>query len=371
MIDERRPDEGLPEGFLELPGEVYRGDERWIPEDAAAVERAFSPDNPWFSQGAAVLLSVPGEARLALFSQPDLRVNGRRVVFFGYWESTGLQGADVPLFARAAAIASERWGAEDLYGPINFTTFGDYRLRLTCEPGGLTFPDEPYNPAAYPRLLEESGFTTDQLYLTQVGNIEAGRMVREWKRPKLEELLSQGYKLETLTHSMWIDSLVELHPQIDHIFGANFAYSAISFAAFSEKCGEGYIRRACPETSVMLRGPSGDLAGFFLVYPHYGPLVAQAAGERRVAAADLSYDAHYEALSAGAWTGCVAKTVGVMPAHRGKGVMSALTVGIFDRGDGRYEHWYGAMIRKGNLSRNFAEGNTVGERWYGLYRKRL
>ena len=51
--------------------------------------------------------------------------------------------------------------------------------------------------------------------------------------------------------------------------------------------------------------------------------------------------------------------------------MGALTLGIFDRGDGHYAHGYGAMIRKGNLSRNFAEGNSVGERWYGLYRRRL
>lgn len=370
MIDERTPGEGLPEGFLELPGQIYAGDDQWIPEDPAALERAFSPDNPWFDQGEARLLSLPDEARLALFFQPALRVEGRSVAFFGYWESTGTHGADALLFERAVEIA-KAWGAEDLYGPIDFTTFGNYRLRLTCEPGGWTFPDEPYNPPTYPELLEAEGFTVDQMYLTQVGTMETGRMVREWKRPEQEKLLSQGYRIETLTHELWMDSLPDLHQLIDHIFGSNFAYSSLSYEAFTQKCGESFIRRACPHTSVLARGPEGDVAGFFLVYPHYGPLVVQGAGSARVPASTLSYDEHAAWLGRQDWRGCVAKTVGVAPAHRSKGVMGGLTVAIFDRGDGRYEHWFGAMIRRGNFSRNYAEGNITGERWYGLYRKRL
>lgn len=367
---ERAIGEGLPPGFSELPARVYGDDPMWIPEDPAALLRSFSPDNPWFARGDSVLLAVPDEARLALFFQPDLRIEGRRAAFFGYWESARNPEADVPLFDRACAIAKAR-GAEDLYGPINFTTFGNYRLRLSSEPGAWTFPDEPYNPSYYPSILEASGFALDQTYLTQVGTMEAGRMVREWKRPEQDKLLGRGYRVETLTHSMWMDALPELHGLIDHIFGANFAYSALSFESFAAKCGESFIRRACPHTSVMARGPEGDIAGFFLVYPHYGPLVTQAAGPERLSSSTLSYEEHAPRLAEQDWRGCVAKTVGVAPAHRGEGVMNGLTVGIFDRGDGRYEHWLGAMIRKGNFSSNFAEGNTVGERWYGLYRRAL
>ena len=370
MIDERVPGEGLPEGFLELPRLIYGSDEQWIPEDSEAVGRAFTLENPWFSQGRAVLFTVPGAARLALFFQPDLRVQGRSVAFFGYWESAGVDGVDAQVFERAFELARS-WGAEDMYGPINFTTFGNYRLRLSCEVGGSTFPDEPYNPAHYPGLLEEAGFELDQMYLTQVGNIETGRVVREWKRPEQEALLSTGYRIDTLTHDLWMESLPELHGLVDHIFGRNFAYSPLSYESFADKCGESFIRRACPHTSVMAWGPEGDVAGFFLVYPHYGPLVVQGAGEGRVPVSSLDFEQHNEALTALPWRGCVAKTVGVSPVHRGKGVMGALTVSVFDRGDGRYENWFGAMIRKGNLSRNYADGNIDGERWYGLFRKRL
>ena len=369
-MQEVRGGEGLPDGFVELPQAVYEMEPLWIPEDPEALARAFGPDNPWFEQGEAITLCAPGASRLAVFFQPDLRVGGQKVAFFGYWESAGEQLADRELFRRAADWATER-GAQGLYGPINFTTFGNYRLRLACEPEAMPFPDEPFNPKTYPNELLRLGFQVNQHYLTQVGHIEAGRVVREWKRPKLHELEAAGYRFDTLTHELWLDNLRGTHALVDSIFGANFAYTPLSFEAFANKCGEAFIRRACPHTSTVAFAPDGSVAGFFLVYPHYGPLVIQGALEERVDPQELDYATHAPLLADKPWRGAVAKTVGVGPEHRGKGVMDGLTVGIFDRGDGRYEHWYGAMIRMGNPSRNFAEGNITGERWYGLFRKRL
>ena len=51
------------------------------------------------------------------------------------------------------------------------------------------------------------------------------------------------------------------------------------------------------------RGPDGDLAGFFLVYPHYGPLAIQGSTLGRVPVSDLSYDAHDAVLAAAGGTG--------------------------------------------------------------------
>jgi hypothetical protein len=367
---EVRGGEGLPDGFVELAQKVYEQEPLWIPEDPAALERAFSSANPWFEQGEAMTLCEEGAARLACFFQPALRVDGRSVAFFGYWETIGVREIDRALFGRALAWAAER-GAQDLYGPINFTTFGNYRLRLACEPEAMPFPDEPVNPRTYPGVLLKLGFDVDQHYLTQLGRIEAGRMVREWKRPTLKKLEAEGYRFDTMTHELWLENLAGTHKLVDAIFGANFAYSPLSYEAFASKCGESFIRRACPNTSTVAFAPDGSIAGFFLVYPHYGPLVIQGALEERVDPAVLDYATHAPLLADKEWRGAVAKTVGVAPEHRSKGVMDGLTVGIFDRGDGRYENWFGAMIRKGNPSKNFGDGNIVGERWYGLFRKRL
>ncbi len=364
------PGDGLPSGFTELPHRLYDGVDQWVPEDAQGLEKTFSASNPWLAQGEWACLSVEGSARLVAFHQPGLRVEGASVAFFGYWETEEQEGVDRAIFERAEAWARER-GATELYGPINFTTYGNYRLRLAAEAGARTFPDEPYNPSTYPQLLEALGFELSQTYLTQIGEEEPAKVLRRFKAPIRRRLLETGYRFEALGHERWLASLPELHGIIDAIFGNNFAYSPLSFEAFAAKCGEGFIRRACPHASVLALGPEGDIAGFFLVYPHYGPLVTQGAGEGRVLAAALDYETHASTLRSHSWRGAVAKTVGVSPAHRRKGVMEALTVELFERGEDLYNQWFGAMIRADNPSRRYADGSTSGERWYGLYRKTL
>ncbi|MCP4871083.1 MAG: hypothetical protein GY898_20440 [Proteobacteria bacterium] len=360
----------LPDGFVDLPALVFADDPGWIPEEPASVQKAFSAHNAWFQQGEAAAFCSPGSARVAAFFQPELRVEDRRVAFFGYWCSAG-DGGDAELFAQAEAWARDR-GAQDVYGPINFTTYGHYRIRLSVESDeATTFPDEPHNPTTWPGILEEAGYSLDQQYLTQTGLGAMGLVVAQMKRPVVDQLLSEGYRVESFTHADWMDRLRELHGIIDAVFGANFAYSPLSWPTFEAKCGEGFIRRADPEVSTACYGPDGSLAGFFLVYPHYGALVCQGAGADRAPTGDLDFATHWPQLKDRPWRAAIAKTVGVNPAHRGKGVMAALTGGIFERGAERYPHWYGAMIRQGNLSSNYARGNTTGERWYGLYRKRL
>ena len=61
----------------------------------------------------------------------------------------------------------EQWaksnGAEAVYGPINFTTHGLYRVRLDYFEHGC-FPGESYNPSYYPALLEKLGYQVNQHY---------------------------------------------------------------------------------------------------------------------------------------------------------------------------------------------------------------
>ncbi len=361
----------LPPGFLELPHRVFADDPDWIPEDSASVDQAFAPSNPWFEQGEAVTFCEPGASRAAGFFQPGLRLQGRRVAFFGYWCSAGDDGADAEVLGRVEAWAAER-GAEMICGPLNFTMYGDHRLLLSVESNDATpFPDEPYNPLSWPRILERLGWSVNQLYLTQVGVIEAGLMVARLKQPVIDALLAEGYRITSFPHDAWLGRLREMHGMMETIFGPAFAYSPLSYEAFARERGPTFIRRTDPEVSTACYAPDGSLAGFFLVYPHYGPLVRQGAGAERVAVTELDFATHHPLLAARPWRGAVAKTVGVHPAHRGKGIMAALTASMFRRGQGRYEHWYGGTIRKDNASRNYASGNTTGERWYGLFGKLL
>ena len=360
----------LPEGFLEIPALVYAGDPMWVPEDPEAVEKDFSAGNPWFGQGEAQAWCLPGKARVAAFHDPRACVNNRPVVFFGYWETTGDREANARLFDEVEAWA-ERRGATDLYGPINFTTYGHYRLRVFAEPGAMTFQDEPYNPLTYPALLESIGFEQHHGYVTQILPEEKARPLHRLFCPAYEKLISLGYHISTLNASIWLDELPELHRLVDATFADNFAYTALSYEAFVEACGPLFIRRACQETSVIVYGPEGDIAGFLLCFPHYGPLIVSGAGAERVNATELDYARHAPLLRRTGRPDVLVKTVGVSPQHRRSGLMVAMIYAMGVRGLDIWNQWFGAIIREDNPSRRPGMNDLVFERRYGLYRKQL
>lgn len=361
----------LPAGFLDLPRQVYRDDPFWIPESDAAVARAFDrAANPWFVGRESQTWCEPGRARLAAFHDPRLALDGEGAAFFGYFESTGDEAPEARLFAAAGAWARAR-GARSLVGPIDFSTFGRYRLRLSAEPGAVPFPGEPYGRPGYAQRLEAAGFARRETYVTQVADADTARSLRDARRDMPDRLRAQGYRFDSLRPAAWRARLPELHRLADAIFGGNFAYTPLPFAAFAAACGEALVSRCCPRTSVVAYGPGGDLAGLFLVQPHYGPLVVQEAGNERVPVEDLRYADHWPRLAARAFRQAVLKTVGVAAAHRRRGLMEAMTVEVLDRGDGLYDAWLGALIREGNPSRRFGAAEGVRERTYALYARAL
>jgi len=368
QIFERPGVDGLPDAFLELPPIVYANEPAWIPEDPEAVRRKFGPQSSWFEQGQCQLFWVPGKARLATFMRPALQLDGAPAAYFGYWETTG--EVDAELFAAAERWAKAR-GAKELIGPINFNTFGAYRVRLSAEEGALTFPGEPFNPKSYPKILEGLGYTVGPKYVTQLAPAGLASMVRAARRPLLDKVLAQGFRIEALTHQLWLDNLPQMHALVDEIFQSNFGYEPLSFEGFAEVCGEKFARKSCPISSVIAYDADDAVAGFFLVYPHWGRLVNQIAGADRIASDALSYDEHFPLLRALGPVDAFSKTVAVSPNHRHKGVMTALTVSMFERGEGLFERWYGALIGEANFNRRYDQGLAEDSRWYAVFRKGL
>ena len=369
-VDERAGGEGFPEGFVELPAAVYRDDPCWIPEDPAGVRAAFSSANPFFEAGGTRLFSVPGEARAAATFDPALRIEGEPVAFFGYFESRGAPASDAALFQRVEAWARER-GARSLYGPINFNTALAYRLRLSAEPGALPFLGEPYNPPDYPARLEAQGYALNQRYLTQVLPVPAVQAALETQRPALDALLAEGYRMAPFDTDLWLARIGDFHALAHSIFRENFAYRPMSPEAFASLAGRPLLRKICAESSIVCFAPDGAVAGYALAYPHWGPLVVQAAGADRVALGDLDYARHIDALRRKPPVGAIGKTIGLHPDHRGRGLFQAMLLAGWDRSQSRYDLWYAALIREDNSSRRAFEFFQTAERWYGLYRKPL
>ncbi len=369
-IQQKIGGEGLPAGFLDLAQQIYQHDPQWIPEEPEALLRDFGAENPWFADNQAISLCIKNQARLAGYFSPGHIIEGRPVAYFGTWETDGDADANQRLFQHVENWARAQ-GAKDLYGPIHFSTYGDYRLRVSAEKNALTYPAEPYNPPSYAKMLKSLGCKVHLKYITQLGYTRQGRLLYPIKRRARDKLVRQGYRFEALTHELWLDSLAEMHKLIDSIFGRNFGYTPLSWESFKNALGPSYIAKYCPITSTIAYGPDGDVAGFVLMVPNYGPLVIQQAGPERVSVSQLNYDRHWPMLEERDFKIMLVKTIGVSQQHRGKRLMDGLMVRAYEHALGRYDRIYGVLISDGNLSARIGKLVRVPVRKYALYKKTI
>lgn len=360
------PEAGLPDAFTELTGKIYAADPFWPGEDTDALRQQFSPANPWFETGSAWIGVVPGTARLAGFFS-NREIDGEPAAFFGFWEGFDDPSAHKDLFRELSAWATAR-GAKRLHGPINFTTFNAYRLRLDCFEAGC-FPGEPWNPNYYPALMDKLGFDCRYRYLSTFNQTEdivqsvAGDYLKV--KPKLEQVV----RMDAMTPEFWMDNLDEIYGFVDQVFGANFAYTPISRDAFRSHCGEAFAKRFCPTSSVLARSQDGRIAGFFLVFPDYGPLLGRNT-PKAVASKDLCYQRHFQDLARP--RRALAKTAGVHPDFRSLGLFTAMSCELSLRAEGLYDELGAALVREDNNSRQFAlRHGTASQRHYGLFQKAL
>lgn len=359
----------LPDGFVELPPLVYADDPMWVPENPAVVARAFAPSNGWYDSGESVAFCIPGQARLAAFRPPTFGAPDKHV-YFGYFESAGDAAAEDELFERALDWAREQ-GAAQVFGPINHSTFGLYRIRTRNDDGGYTFLGEPFNPPRYADTIERHGFAPFKEWVTLYNTEEQCQAVTEGRIDILEDVLAAGYRIEPLTPELWMAHLEQIHPLVDEMFADAFGYTPISFEQFAAALGERYIRRVDPESSCLMWGPDGDIAAFFLIYPNWGPLTVQGAGDDRIDVIDIDWDTHWPKLQDIGHFSAVTKTAAVAPKHRNRGVFTALTIQMFLFAKGRYDRWLGSVIPASGPTRKYAGPWSEATRQYVLYGRDL
>lgn len=360
------PSHPLPADFLALPHQLHATQAHWLGEDRAALSRQFSPANPWFEDGRAWVGVLPGQARLAGFCRDQL-IEGERVAFFGYWEGIDQIAPHQQLFDELIDWTRQQ-GATQLYGPINFSTYGPNRLRLDAhdEPA---FPGEPWNPASYPKLMTQLGFELRYRYLSTFQDTATVLATIQPDYLRIKPKLLQTLSFDTLTPAFWMSHLDEMYDLVEGVFGDNFAYTPISRAGFESACGEDFAQRFCPQTSVLARRLDGRIAGFFLAFPDYGPLMRQGSVDP-VDAAQIRYDTHADLLPHPRLG--LAKTGGVHPDFRASGLFTAMSCELCLRAEGVYERLCAALVREDNPSLKFAQRHgKAHERHYGLFHKAL
>lgn len=197
--------------WLELPFELYKGDENWIPPLRQDVEKVFDPKrNKAWQFGEAVrwiLVNESGEGigRIAAFtnekmSNPlDYPVGG-----MGFFECIDDQQAANLLLDTAKEWLVTR-GMEGMDGPVNFGEKNQF-WGLLIE----NFDDPPtygfnYNPPYYQRLLENYGFQiffNQLVYYRTLAHEAEEKMQRKAriiaKRNKIEARNVKGMSMDTI-----------------------------------------------------------------------------------------------------------------------------------------------------------------------------
>lgn len=361
----------LPDAFVSLPHKVLGDDPHWIDPSSATLRAQCSEKNPWFAHGRARGWLVPGRARLSCFIEPDRYLEGHRAGFVGHFCTVGDNEPEDLVFSAAYEWAKAQ-GIEVLYGPIDFSTHFDYRL-LTATSGEpqLPFPGEPYNPGWFPQRFERQCFSVSHLYTSRYLAPQTVKAYRDAGLPKLAWASHEGYRFEPSTIARWRAHQHRIGPAVDEMFRHNFAYTPLAVDRFAVAGVELLLRRALIGCSPLVWGPEGDLAGFTLVFPHWGPLVC---GPNGIPLDHVETDRHLSALTERGPLTLLVKTTGVAPDHQSGGLAHAMMSWILMTIDeaGLHPHQtVAATMAADNLSQRGFPGQTETLREYALYRRSI
>lgn len=340
--DSWNPNSPLPDSFKEIALSVYSKLDLPTPSSENTLSYLFSRQNSYFKSGDTVVLVEPGVARLAGFYSRSLKVNGKKAAFFGFWETLDVFEPNRRLFEQVENWAKKQ-GAEELYGPVQFSTFGRYRLQLSHFGEGETFEQEPSNPEYYVTLMSRLGFKLDQVYSTyRSTKVEAIRDAVEKMAGKAFHLESQQFRAHPITEEYVKERAADLLDAVNDVFSDNFAFTPIDDSSFKAAFSARFIERICPKTSFVIEHASKKIAALCICYhdtSHPGTLYV--------------------------------KTVGIVKEFRGRGIsLIHLIREILSRAPASGQVVL-CLMKKGNFPSLLMQDFAQDEKTYGLFKKRL
>ncbi len=254
----------------------------------------------------------------------SLELAAKSVATVGNFESLDDEEAVSRLLTRATGWAIDE-GSQVVVGPMNGDTWHRYRWNVGPF-DERPYLKEPYNPPYYPDLWKKAGFEVIQGYYSQ--RVEDLEGARRHHQPRWARSRALGYRLDPMTPKSLERDLDRVYEMVRVIFSKGFLYTSISRRDFGELY-EGSEVLLDGDTCFFVVGPNGEDAAFSFCFPDYFEAVQAMEGKKNLWA-KLKFLANRKKHRANI------KTVGVMPEHRRKGLMSAMSYQYFD-----------AMIEKG------------------------
>ncbi len=317
----------LVEAMEELRERVYQGDELYEASPVGSLARDLG--RPEFQGRQRIFFARRGEVLVACVVgrlTPGLELGGAPAATIGNFDGLDDREAVGSVLRRAVAWAKDE-GAEEVVGPMNGDTWHDYRFNMGPFEEPL-FLKEPYNREYYPALWKDAGFRLLQEYRScRHDDLIAAR---EHNRPRYEELVAAGYTVEPMTESPFEEVVDRVYEMVRGIFDEAYLYTEISREAFGALYA-GAEPILSGDLCFFIVDADGEDAGFCFAFPGYARalLMAKARGD------------HEKLLISPEQNVGNVKTVGVMPAHRGKGMAGAIAYLFLD-----------AMVKKKMVAAN-------------------
>lgn len=286
---------------------------------------------------------------------------GGEVAYFGFWETSGTLLLNQVAFEQLHQDAVAR-GFRVVQGPLHFSTYFRYRLRLGEVPSWRQFSREPLNPPYYPGLLEQLGFAPTLAFESHHLRAHNVPLVYEQQRPVQEQLHQLPFEFIPLTPPVWDALEDEIFELMQQILSQNPAYRAVDKAQFRLLYNHAYAEGLCPHASVLVRHrPSGRLAALSLCQPNYYAL-GRAVSEHPV------YVRDYPLLTTRT---LLAKTVGVHPDFRGQGLQALLATYAMQEFQAHYDDVIFCLMRADNRSLRFLKDIPTEVAHYALFERTL
>ena len=369
-----RQNEEPTEEFFHVAQHIYKNDPHWLGECEATTRWQFSSGNPYFQRIRTHLWGLDTNIRVAGFFNPDLRIAGETIAFFGYFESINDPRLCTQVFAQFERWAKEQ-GATRVYGPIDFTTYGRYRIQIGPKQDRIPFWGEPYNPQYYQHLLTACGYSIHQQYLSMWGN-QYHLNVYASALPVMQDNLNHlKITSHALTPEVWMERQEEIYAIFQALWQDNFGFVPIDLHTFQIYFSRKTAEKLDPNTSVILIDADNEVAGYFAVYPDYGPALAQG-NPHRIQHHELNYKRAFPLLSN---PNLLMKTGCVHPKYRQHRLFTTLSVIACERSrQYGYHTPVGCLIRADNHSRRMSDfaqridpRATSTQQQYGLFTKKL
>lgn len=339
--------------FFELSSKIYKDVGFWIPENPELIikQHANIPKHSY-------KVFQTENSRLVGYIQEKLDC-----AFFGFWETLEDNESNERVFKDF-----ESWVRKNqirhVYGPINISTFYNNRLRMDCFEYPQ-FQDEPVNPTYYPELLYGLDYKIIHTYSTRYHNniseLAESLLIRK------ETIYCSEFKITQLTPDFWNDNIDELYTVINSIFENNFGFTGVSKNSFVRDISESIREKMCPISSVVaISKLDNSIAGFFIGYPDYGPILRQD-NANRVSSSSVTFN-DYVKLPRPRM--CLAKTAGVLPKYRSNRLFTLLGIELIVRASKHYDRLSGTLIRDDNNSNGFSL-ICPHKRTYGMFTKEI